>query len=1175
MRLTLPLPLLRILLASLLVPVSLSFSASAGTITDKTLTQADADNQVRYNTEKLTYTSPGTGYRFVLGDGPMNMTVSESITYSGYTYDYPGQMKAANDGWTSSGVIVADSVKGNVIQGYAGGWDDYSDRNTIKGDADRSYDLVFSGNAAERTTPVTRYPSSLSAGGGAVYLTNAGMSDLNLLSFVNNTLDNQLPSITQGYTTYYSQAEGGALWISKGIVSNINEIRFEGNTASSMARTNGGAAFMDGETLMENIGSLTFENNRATSPEWTMGGALYLQGTATIQNTESVSFINNVSEMNKESGEAYGGGLASNEGGMKFYFKSVGRLLFSGNTVTQAAALDSGWKGLGRLWGGAVFHSGQFYVQDSGEVEFTNNSADGTAHAVGSASVQGGAICSTGAVVFKGNNSILFENNRALRHPDAIRDNMPDVTASSSVGAFGGAVQAPLMQFINNYGDVVFRNNYATDRGGALYIDVPVSGAGSTSWLSADDGDITFRGNTHQLASSNERNSGVANAVWLEPSWNIVTGKPAILHIRATEGHCVNFYDPVCSAIDGSPRDKYHTENSYERATISLGTYFSFDEEGGMVEKYTGIIRFSGEFVRDTLAGSEGMANYAERLAESKKSILHATVNQYSGTLLLEHGVTFGTRGTGDLDDENNKTGTVFLQYRGILDISGSAEHGETTLAGRNIEFAGTGHPGQQEDTANNRPFVPADPDAVMSILRPGDMVHFDADRIDMSSGMTIDFAHHMTTTGFADISAIRVTADRFVLGGTLGIQDNAVDSNYYYADNRWAQTHSFSLFLDENGTHEGDFDAVKSLATGSDRVDSPYAYTGSWSHQWVDADGDGFPEQLQLVWTPDEEAAIRDILPELAGTLAMNSMWSSAANALGMSRAALGHLDALRFIAGPENNYWGKGMGDFLNHASEGTRDGFDYHGGGYSVGADRKITSHTVLGLGFGDLYGKMNGRSYMGDIDQQTRIGMLYGGWHKVLNRKNTLLVTGTAGYGWTDNKMNSFHTGGWSHGKWTNETLFGTLTGKWSRRVNETVAMEVMLGLEYTDVTQEAFTETGWDTRRFEKGHMKNMSVPVGVGLTHRSELKGREWINSAMVSYVPDVYRENPGAQAERLLNGYRWEAQGTSPDRNGVRVNVNSALQLNARWRTYAGYEFEGRSKATAHRFNAGVSYAY
>ena len=78
-----------------------------------------------------------------------------------------------------------------------------------------------------------------------------------------------------------------------------------------------------------------------------------------------------------------------------------------------------------------------------------------------------------------------------------------------------------------------------------------------------------------------------------------------------------------------------------------------------------------------------------------------------------------------------------------------------------------------------------------------------------------------------------------------------------------------------------------------------------------------------------------------------------------------------------------------------------------------------------------------------------------------------------------------------------------------------------------------------------------------------------------VSYLPDVYRENPSAPAQRLLNGYRWEARGTAPDRNAVRVNVNSALQLNARWRAYAGYEFEGRNKAVAHRFNAGVSFAY
>ena len=30
------------------------------------------------------------------------------------------------------------------------------------------------------------------------------------------------------------------------------------------------------------------------------------------------------------------------------------------------------------------------------------------------------------------------------------------------------------------------------------------------------------------------------------------------------------------------------------------------------------------------------------------------------------------------------------------------------------------------------------------------------------------------------------------------------------------------------------------------------YSYTGTWSHQWTDADGDGYAEQLQLVWKAD-----------------------------------------------------------------------------------------------------------------------------------------------------------------------------------------------------------------------------------------------------------------------------------------------------------------------------------
>ncbi|XBD75466.1 autotransporter domain-containing protein [Akkermansia massiliensis] len=656
-----------------------------------------------------------------------------------------------------------------------------------------------------------------------------------------------------------------------------------------------------------------------------------------------------------------------------------------------------------------------------------------------------------------------------------------------------------------------FTNNYAFVNGGAIFLDG--NNTNKFSRFLAFTNDVLFSGNMTggTFTQHDDGSFSVENGI----ANSIHISGTNHLQLAAAQGREVRFNDPI-------------TSSAYSTVTLSLNQYT--DDEGNS-HATDGSVIFSGELYQGDDA----------HLVASRYSNFKGQTTLYGGTLILEHNVVFGNAGLRD-------------------DTSMTLEHGTLEITGGSV--------------INAASFSITNGDAV---LRPGTTAFINAKNVDLSRGFVFDMQKQAQEAASpANATGLSISATgSFTLGGSIGIMDTGTTADYFYADNSWAQQRAFIVLTDANQTHTDDFSGVHSLATGSGRVDSPYAYTGSWSHQWVDVDGDGFPEQLQLVWTPAEDAAIRDILPELAGTLAMNSMWSSASNAKNMSRAALGNLDAQRFIAGPENNYWVKGMGDFLNHASEGVRDGFDYHGGGYSVGADRRITSHAILGLGFGDLYGKMRGRSFAGDIDQQTRIGMLYGGWHKVLNRKNTLLVTGTAGYGWTDNKMNSFHTGGRSHGKWTNETLFGTFTGKWSRRVNETVAMEVMLGLEYTDVTQEAFTETGWDARRFEKGRLKNLSVPVGVGLTHRSELKGREWINSAMVSYVPDVYRRNPSAQAERLLNGYRWKAEGTSPDRNGVRVNVNSALQLNARWRMYAGYEFEGRSKATAHRFNAGVSYAY
>lgn len=778
---------------------------------------------------------------------------------------------------------------------------------------------------------------------------------------------------------------------------------------------------------------------------------------------------------------------------------------------------------------------GDISLEITGHVQFLNNSVlSGTGLNAGGAIYMSGvhSIMALGDhAIFHGNHAYSYGFNYDTSYGGAIymsgnnstimtfgdHASFSDNYAYGSSDGAGGAIYMKgknISLTIRN--GASFTNNYAFVNGGAIFLDG--NNTDKFSRFLAFTHDVLFSGNmtggtfTQHDDGSFSVENGIANSTHVSGTNH--------LQLAAAQGREVRFNDPITSSA-------YSTIK--ENVTLSLNQYT--DDEGNS-HATDGSVIFSGELYQGDDA----------HLAASRYSDFKGQTTLYGGALILEHNVVFGNAGLRD-------------------DTSMTLEHGTLEITGGSV--------------INAASFSITNGDVV---LRPGISAFINAKDVDLSHGFVFDMqkqAQETATRADAGHGLSISASGSFLLGGSIGVMDTGTTADYFYADNSWAQQRTFIVLTDSEQTHTDDFSGAHSLATGSGQVDSPYAYTGSWSHQWVDADGDGFPEQLQLVWSPDEGAAIRDILPELAGALAMNSLWSSASNAQGMSTAALGNLDAPRFITGPENNYWAKGMGDFLNHASEGARDGFDYHGGGYSVGADRRITSHAILGLGFGDLYGRMRGRSFAGDIDQQTRIGMLYGGWYKNLDKNNALLVTGTAGYGWTDNKMNSSHTGNWSHGKWTNEALFGTLNGKWSRRVNGPLAVDFMLGLEYTDVTQEAFTETGWDARRFEKGHLKNLSVPVGVGFTHRSELKGREWIAGVSVSYVPDVYRENPAAQAERLLNGYRWEAKGTTPDRNAVRVNVNSSLQLNARWRTYAGYEFEGRSKATAHRFNAGVSYAY
>lgn len=335
----------------------------------------------------------------------------------------------------------------------------------------------------------------------------------------------------------------------------------------------------------------------------------------------------------------------------------------------------------------------------------------------------------------------------------------------------------------------------------------------------------------------------------------------------------------------------------------------------------------------------------------------------------------------------------------------------------------------------------------------------------------------------------------------------------------------------------------------GTDRVDSPYSYTGTWSHQWVDADGDGYAEQLQLVWKADG-GSISQVDPELAGELAFNSLWSSASNAAALGGNVLSRLNAFRLADKHSRDLWGMGPGDFARQRSRGGVDGYDYNGGGYSVGADSGFGANSgIWGIAFGQIYGHSKSRDFQGRNTQDTRMGSLY--WGRLLEESKQARWTFKGSLTWaeTHNKMASRLSGAPSStGKWNNQTWLAQLEVSRTADYAGGWRLTPFVRVEFTHGSQDAFREQGGYGRDFGGATLRRLSIPVGLEIGRTDEWKGRPWEQSLRLSYVGDALQDVPGGTVYSPYSDMSWRGRAVSPERHGLRAEYNTSLQCNERW---------------------------
>lgn len=747
-----------------------------------------------------------------------------------------------------------------------------------------------------------------------------------------------------------------------------------------------------------------------------------------------------------------------------------------------------------------------------------------------------GAITVGADAVFTGNFTFSTDGN-ALGGAMAVRKDGLQYAAETGAITIG-----PNPSFINNfaysgktvaYGGVIysdgdisfsdgvtFINNYAKTSGGAITM-------GGKCDLLALTKDALFSGNMtggvftrHEDGTFSVEN-GVANAIDMNGSLfsSLYTLN---LTLAAEERREIRFNDPITS----------RNEDPGRPMTLTLNRYT--DGEGN-VRDTEGTIVFSGE----PYQGEEA------HLVASRYSNFLANTTLYGGALLLEHDVTFG-RNPEEIQGTDNSSLTV---EKGVLEITGGSK-------------------------ANASSFTLSGPGAV---LRPGESAFINTHNADLSHGFTFDMRHQLQAGPVFGPGLMLSALDSFTAGGYIGVADTGANAPRFYADRSWKQDRVFHVLTDVQHIHEGDFDGAVSQATGTARVDDPYAYTGTWSHRWTDADGDGYAEQLQLVWKADGTPISR-VDPELAGGLAVNSLWSSASNAAALGGNVLSRLSVPRLTDRHARNLWGMGLGDFARQRSRGGVDGYDYNGGGYSVGADSGMGGEDegIWGIAFGQLYGHARSRDFQGCNTQDTRMGSLY--WGRLMEESNRAywIFKGSLTWAETRNNMTSRLSGApASTGKWNNETWLAQAEVSRTADCAGGWRLTPFVRMEFTHGRQDAFREQGGYGRDFGGAALKRLSIPVGLEIGRTDEWKGRPWAQSLRVSYVGDVLRDVPEATVYSLYSDMGWRGRAVSPERHGLRAEYNTSLQCNERWSVYGGYGLEVRGSSCYHRVNAGVSRSF
>ncbi|WP_139414219.1 polymorphic outer membrane protein middle domain-containing protein [Chlamydia abortus] len=760
---------------------------------------------------------------------------------------------------------------------------------------------------------------------------------------------------------------------------------------------------------------------------------------------------------------------------------------------------------------------------DNGSVQFDSNNAK-----------SGGAIYSKGNINFSNNVQLLMQNNTAS----------PEIGDSNEVLGQGGAIyctqvtatkkEAPVFTglTIANQHDIFFANNFAANAGGAIYGEkVSITSSGRTVFtnntaktggaiyiadkgelsLSADYGNMIFYDNLNTNDGSPQRNA-------------ITLGKGATIKLLAASGdHKLCFYDPIVTTL---PETAPNGDN-----TLTINP-----DRGGSAPftNYIGTVLFSGAH-----ANAESTPN---------ASTIYQKVILGGGKLVLADKASLSVVSFDQQPDSillmDNGTSLTITQYSHAT--SPEAAAAAAVVAAAEVSSAASLPAASTASVTNQN-----NNDGAVSITD----LH-----INLGS---------LTQDGEGAKIETKNTNGKITITGYISLDDvsgNAYENHDIFNRN----TVTFKvLSLSTAGDNKITESDLQLTPRGD--ADPQYGYQGSWKLSWENGtNGDAQKKKvLKATWTKTGFVPS----PERQASLVPNNLWGAFIDLRSMNALATASCDGFGYGKG----LWVAGISNVFHHDRNYVSHGFRRISGGYVIGANSQTLSDSVFGVAFSQVFGKS--KDYVvSTTKSQAIVGSAYLSIKRPLS--NTIFTTFAAriNYSHTNEDMKTRYTFiPEASGNWDNNCWLGEVGGSLPI-VLQTTKLHLNQFVPFVNVQigyaeHGSFREQLAEARSFCSSRLINLAIPCGFKIDRRSHSYPDFY--SLAVSYVPDVWRRNPGCTTLLLANGARWKTPATNLDRQGLLIEGSSHTAVNNNIEIFSHGSCELRESSRNYNINVGSKFRF